>query len=650
MGLTLLPEEKRMRFRTKGFLILLAAAGSLLWGGPTEARSVLISGPVSAQYPVRAMLESMGWTVTQVAPADFGTASFAGYDAIWLNASISVDANATFAGLAARKQDLMEFVRRGGNLLAEVKGLHSTNATSDYPFGEEIMWKWVGGSYGGKVRIVDPLNPVNAGLVNGGLGGWGFVQVYPEIGSFHGITEDYRTPGAWVTIVKQVGRGHLIYTGQQLALYLVLPGLSPHLAPPQVQRFVNNALSYPPCDVDTAAVPTRMDLSLNQVVSGQTPVGQITLSQPASSTGVVVNLSSTSPAALVPDSVTVPPGRDAVSFPITTFPVELPTPVTIVAGCSLIPPTALLRVRPGSAGVRSNLLVNGDFEEPDTTDSAEPWGYTYGQIPNPYEYRGTSVPGWQIIQGNVDLVVYDWPPAVGRQSMDLVSPSGSAVEQSFPTEPGRDYLFTGYVSHHPSLPLGRAEVLLNGAPFVALTHALPTEHTNMKWVAFAYRFRATTATTRLTINNDTHFNITGGTVLDGLGVQRDEAPNTTSGPPPGPAHASPVAPTGLAVRSILANAVSLLWDDNSSDETAFEIWRSDGGQWMRVGVVPANTTTFTDSNLTPGTRYSYGVRASNDFDASLWSNGVVVVTLPVGGPVISADTAPPPPTGLKVKG
>ena len=34
--------------------------------------------------------------------------------------------------------------------------------------------------------------------------------------------------------------------------------------------------------------------------------------------------------------------------------------------------------------------------------------------------------------------------------------------QSFATAPGRDYLFTGYVSHNPSVPYGRANVFLNG--------------------------------------------------------------------------------------------------------------------------------------------------------------------------------------------
>jgi hypothetical protein len=301
-------------------------------------------------------------------------------------------------------------------------------------------------------------------------------------------------------------------------------------------------------------------------------------------------------------------------------------------------------VQPGSTGVRRNLLVNGGFEEPDTTDSYEPWGYTYGSIPNPYEYRGPSIPGWQIVGGNVDLVVYHWPPAVGQQSIRLDDGPGGSIEQSFPTEPGRDYLLTGYVSHDTSLSLCRAEVLLDGGPFVALTHDLPTEHTDMKWVAFACRFRATTPTTRMMINN------VGGTVLDGLTVRRDEAPNTTAGPPSGPTDASPAAPSGLALGAITANSVTLLWDDNSDNETAFAIWRSDGGSWVQVGAVPPNTTTFTDTGLTPEMRYTYGIRAINGFGTSLWSNGMPVVTLPVVGPVISADAAPTAPSGLKAKG
>jgi chitodextrinase len=57
------------------------------------------------------------------------------------------------------------------------------------------------------------------------------------------------------------------------------------------------------------------------------------------------------------------------------------------------------------------------------------------------------------------------------------------------------------------------------------------------------------------------------------------------------------------------------------------IWRKDATHdWSRVAVVPPHTTTFTDTGLTPGTTYTYRVRATNNSGASDWSNEVTVTT------------------------
>src|SRR2546422_9962520 len=129
-----------MRLQTRWMVALFAAAGALLGSGRAEAKSVLLSGPVSESLTsVRAELESMGESVTRVAPANFAGASFAGYDAIWLNsARWASDPNTTFPGLASRKQDLIDFVQRGGNLLVEARGQFSANAGGGYPFGDEV--------------------------------------------------------------------------------------------------------------------------------------------------------------------------------------------------------------------------------------------------------------------------------------------------------------------------------------------------------------------------------------------------------------------------------------------------------------------------------------------------------------------------------
>jgi hypothetical protein len=94
--------------------------------------------------------------------------------------------------------------------------------------------------------------------------------------------------------------------------------------------------------------------------------------------------------------------------------------------------------------------------------------------------------------------------------------------------------------------------------------------------------------------------------------------------PPAP----PAPPAGLRVNAISHTALALSWSDHSSDETAFVIWRRQGeSDWVRCGVVPPDTTHFTDGGLQPLTLYTYRVRAIRDGDASAWTPEVSGMTL-----------------------
>jgi len=94
----------------------------------------------------------------------------------------------------------------------------------------------------------------------------------------------------------------------------------------------------------------------------------------------------------------------------------------------------------------------------------------------------------------------------------------------------------------------------------------------------------------------------------------------------------PGAPTQLTVTALSQTSLKLDWNDNSSDETGFEIERTVNG----VGAaavstnfsVDPNVTTFTDTGLSPNSSYSYRVRAINIAGPSAWSSSVTGTTLP----------------------
>jgi serine protease AprX len=85
----------------------------------------------------------------------------------------------------------------------------------------------------------------------------------------------------------------------------------------------------------------------------------------------------------------------------------------------------------------------------------------------------------------------------------------------------------------------------------------------------------------------------------------------------------PAAPTGLVVRPLSNSQVELTWLDNSTNETAFAVWRRDRtADWARVAVRVPNTTRYRDDGLVPGRTYTYRVRATNNQGASAWTKEV----------------------------
>ena len=104
--------------------------------------------------------------------------------------------------------------------------------------------------------------------------------------------------------------------------------------------------------------------------------------------------------------------------------------------------------------------------------------------------------------------------------------------------------------------------------------------------------------------------------------------NSVTNPPIAP----PLTPTNGAPSQLTATSVVLTWDDNATNETSYQILRKAGsGTYATIATLPANTTTYTDSGLSPNTTYSYHILAVNAAGNTDFT-GVLITTPPPGIP------------------
>ncbi|MFL5742649.1 MAG: fibronectin type III domain-containing protein [Flavisolibacter sp.] len=78
-----------------------------------------------------------------------------------------------------------------------------------------------------------------------------------------------------------------------------------------------------------------------------------------------------------------------------------------------------------------------------------------------------------------------------------------------------------------------------------------------------------------------------------------------------PATISIVGPTGLRAIDATRTSVKLQWQDRSTNETGFEVWRANDGSssYSLVATVNPDVTTYTDGGLSANRTYFYSVRA-----------------------------------------
>jgi hypothetical protein len=82
------------------------------------------------------------------------------------------------------------------------------------------------------------------------------------------------------------------------------------------------------------------------------------------------------------------------------------------------------------------------------------------------------------------------------------------------------------------------------------------------------------------------------------------------------------SPAGLAVTTATDTSISFSWLDRSPFETSFRFWYRPHGSTSQgtLATLPANTTSYTVTNLTPGALYDFQVQACDARGCSALSN------------------------------
>ncbi|MGI8907598.1 MAG: fibronectin type III domain-containing protein [Candidatus Sumerlaeaceae bacterium] len=125
----------------------------------------------------------------------------------------------------------------------------------------------------------------------------------------------------------------------------------------------------------------------------------------------------------------------------------------------------------------------------------------------------------------------------------------------------------------------------------------------------------------------------GGNVLVGDPAGAKDAPSGVPGRAylfslAGDSTVAPDAPLNLTASPVNSTSIFLTYQDNSLNETGFTLERRTGavGAFSPVATLPANSSSYTDNNLTPATEYWYRLQAFNLAGASPYSNETSATT------------------------
>jgi len=113
---------------------------------------------------------------------------------------------------------------------------------------------------------------------------------------------------------------------------------------------------------------------------------------------------------------------------------------------------------------------------------------------------------------------------------------------------------------------------------------------------------------------------------------------------------APAAPSALTASVQGVDAIDLSWTDNADNEFGFKVERrSGGGAFSEIATVDRDGTTYTDTELSSGTAYTYRVRAWNSAGDSGYS-GEASASTPVYVPAMVLESFEYQPVGGNVDG
>lgn len=171
----------------------------------------------------------------------------------------------------------------------------------------------------------------------------------------------------------------------------------------------------------------------------------------------------------------------------------------------------------------ANLIVNGGFEDPVTTD--------FTTIPA----GSPLLTGWTITAGSVDVISpVNQPVFAGNQALDLDGDSPGTIEQAFATVVGGDYLLTFAYANNAfaGASSASANVSLSGAGSSDLlsediTHSGSTVD-DMNYTLFSFNFTANSTTTLLRFTSLDPATSNGGVILDAVSVTASAVPEPSA--------------------------------------------------------------------------------------------------------------------------